>query len=510
MLLLALATSLLCAHVSTARAQDTLVIAPDEWRPALAEWTAHRESQGRTIAVEAPGDDVGALVRRVHTKSEGALRFVLLLGDVDRVPCAYRPAVAIAEWEDDDRIATDAPYADLDDDGAPDLAIGRIPAGSADESRAILARSIAYETEPRPGTWRRRLGVFAGVGGFGAQQDMALEMLTRVVLNNDVPASIETSFAYAKETSAFCPPPTGLQDEMLRMLSHGALVVAYVGHGSARHVDRMTWNGVGHPILEADAAQRIDCAAGPALLVFVACTTGRYDGKDDSLAELALRRPAGPAAVIASSRVSTPYGNGILAVELLGALFAAETPTAGELLMETKRKLVLDTGSSRTRKMLDAMASSLYQPDPEKRAVDRREHVLLYQLLGDPLLRLARPEEATVAPPSRAPAGSTVEVLVTSPVAGEALVELLPRRDAFARPKQPGRTLEEFASDHRRANVRPVASASVTLEHPDSATPVTLDIPESLPPGRYQVRVWIESGARTAAGGAMLLVSRPR
>jgi len=206
-----------------AYAQDTLVVTTDDLLPALPAWTQYRASQGHVIRVVPPGEDVATTVRAAHDASGGSLRHVVLLGDVDRVPCAYRKAVAIAEWEDDDRIATDAPYADLDGDGVPDLSIGRLPVRSADEARALLARSIEYELRPPPGMWRRRLAIIAGVGGFGAQADMALEMLTRLILNNDIPVAVETAFTYAKETSAFCPPPPRLQDGLLTTLSDGAL-----------------------------------------------------------------------------------------------------------------------------------------------------------------------------------------------------------------------------------------------------------------------------------------------
>jgi len=495
---------------SVAYADDTLVIPTDDLRPALTEWTAFRTEQGHSIRIRAPGDDVAATIRRAHERTGGALRHVLLLGDVDRVPCAYRKAVAIAEWEADDRIATDAPLADLDGDGVPDLSIGRLPAHSVDESRALLLRSIAYEENPPPGMWRRRLAVIAGVGGFGAQADMALEMVTRLILNNDVPVAVATEFTYAKESSAFCPPPPRLQDNLLRTLTEGALVVAYIGHGSAGHVDRMTWRDRRYPILEADAAQTITCAGGPPLLVFVACTTGRYDGKEDSLAEIALRRPDGPAAVIASSRVSTPYGNGILSVELLDAVYGGGEKTVGEILLRVKQRLAAAGSDLRTRKTLEAMAGSFYEADAEKRAIDRREHVLLYQLLGDPLLRLARPRAAKLAPPSKIALGSTARVLVMSPIAGEFTLELLPRRAAHALPRKPGRTADQFATDYARANVTPVVTVTGSIERPSSGTVITLDVPSDLDVGRYQLRVWIEGDDGVAAAGTTVRVTQSR
>ncbi len=504
-LLLLLAVS--AASAAEARAQDVLVVTSDDLRPALDAWTRHRRAQGHEVAVAAPGEDVAATVRGVHAASRGALRHVLVLGDTDRVPCAYAPAVAIAAWESDTRIATDAPFCDVDGDGRPDVALGRIPAHDADEARRLLARSIAYETSPPPGTWRRRLDVVAGVGGFGAQADMALEMVTRLALNRDVPPWVETGFVYAKETSAFCPPPARLQPEFLERLARGALVVAYVGHGSARHVDRMTWQGRAHPILEADAAAQLACARGAPVLVFVACSTGRYDAEEDCLAELAYRRPAGPACVVASSRVSTPYGNGILAVELLDALLVQERGTIGDAVLAAKRALVAAESERPTRVALEALAAQFYETDAAKRATDRAEHVQLYQLFGDPLLRPARPAAARLEAPSECAAGTPLRVLVRSPVAGRALLEVLPRRDANARLRRPGRDAEQLAADFAAANVRPLATGEADVATADEAVALSVDLPAGLDAGRYDVRVFVEGPEGCSAAGVALRVT---
>lgn len=499
----------LAALCTPALAQDTLVVTTDDLRPGLADWIAFRESQGRRVRVAAPGADVAAVVRAAAGMEGARLTHVLLLGDVDRVPCAYREAVAIAAWEEDDRIATDAPLADLDGDDVPDLAIGRVPASSADEARALLARSIAYENRPAGGDWPRRLGVVAGVGGFGAQQDMALEMLTRMVLNRDIPPGVATHVTYAKETSAFCPPPPRLQDTLLDTLNTGALAVAYVGHGSARHVDRMIWGETRWPILEAEAVDRMACDGGAPLLIFVACSTGKFDAADDSLAELAVRHRGGPAAVVASSRVSTPYGNGLLAVEMVHALYRGDDATAGGVLLAAKRGLLGGAGGAPSHGAVEAMAGSFYEPDPAKRARDRLEHVFLYQLFGDPLLRLARPAEATLLPPPAVVAGTAAEIAVRSPVGGRVVVELTPRRDAEARPRRPGRSEDQLAEDHARANVSPIVSAVGDVEADRSAV-VSLDVPADLPPGRYVLRAWIAGDRGGAMAGAAVHVKAPR
>ena len=96
----------LAAFCTPALAQDTLVVTTDDLRPGLADWIAFRESQGRRVRVAAPGADVAAVVRAAAGKEGARLTHVLLLGDVDRVPCAYREAVAMRASSSQAAIAT--------------------------------------------------------------------------------------------------------------------------------------------------------------------------------------------------------------------------------------------------------------------------------------------------------------------------------------------------------------------------------------------------------------------
>lgn len=496
------AAVLAAALAAPAAAQDVLVVAPKDLEPAVADWKRHRESQGRKVAVREPGTDPAAVVRAVHRESAGALRFVLLLGDVDRVPCAYVPVQATAKWERDTRIATDATFADGDGDGTPDLAVGRLPATGADEARAMLARSEAYEEDRDFSPWRRRMNVIAGTGGFGLLQDAALEQMTKRFLTRHVPPSVVVTATYGNALSPWCPPPAEFAETALERFAEGALVVAYIGHGSPTELDRVRFGAETHPILGAEHAARVEVRRGSPLAVFIACSTGKFDGARDCLAETLLRRPRGPVAVIASSRVSTPYSNGVLSKEMLEILWRDRAATAGEALLAMRRRLVADADDD-ARKQIESLASGFYDNDPARRAADRREHVFLYNLLGDPCLRLGRPDGMEVSAAPTAVPGGTVEVTGTSPFAGRALVELARRRDA---PVALGarKTPEDWRETYARANRQEVAH--VTLDVPAGAFRAALPVPADAAPGVWCIRVFVEGKDGSAAGGTDLEV----
>ena len=103
----------------------------------------------------------------------------------------------------------------------------------------------------------------------------------------------------------------------------------------------------------------------------------------------------GPVAVIAATRVTMPYGNTILGCELLRACFQDRPTAVGDVLLLAQRRVLAPTpkdepNNDQLRATLDGMAEVL-SPPPVDLAAERREHVLMYQLIGDPLLRLHRP-----------------------------------------------------------------------------------------------------------------------
>jgi hypothetical protein len=119
------------------------------------------------------------------------------------------------------------------------------------------------------------------------------------------------------------------------------------------------------------------------------------DAPHGCLGEELLLAEEGPVAVIAATRVTMPYGNTIVGCELLRACFQDRPATVGDVLRLAQRRVLSPTGTDQSNKdqlraTLDGMAQIL-SPPPVDLAAERREHVLMYQLIGDPLLRLHRP-----------------------------------------------------------------------------------------------------------------------
>lgn len=140
-----------------------LAIGPESLLPAIAPLVAARNAEGlaaRAVAIEdiyaqgATGDVDPSAVRAFIARAfaQSGTRYVLLVGgdtydyfdrldtgSVSHVPTFYRPTHPLLR-----HAPTDLPYADLDDDGRSDLALGRFPGRTAIEIERLVDKTIAH------------------------------------------------------------------------------------------------------------------------------------------------------------------------------------------------------------------------------------------------------------------------------------------------------------------------------------------------------------------------------
>jgi hypothetical protein len=394
---------------------DTLVVCPVEFRPALVEWEDARREQGHEFTIIEPPATAERLRAAIREESKsGRLKYVVLIGDVPGRGTDYRRTAAIhaagpgaaraanarttiptnyvrakvnVRWGSDAHIASDIPYADVDEDGAPDLAIGRIPADSPAEVAAILRKSIDYERQCDDSSWERRVNIASGKGGFGAVTDALVEAAARQVIQQNVPACYETQHIFPGSMDASGRTPTSFAACAREQLSAGSLAWVYMGHGRATELDRVRTPTGSESILSIGDVPKLRCGGHSPLAVLVACSTGEMDAPRDCLAEELLKAEEGPVAVIAATRITMPYGNTVLGCEMLRACFRDRPEHLGDVLRLAGRRTLTPATDDYLRTSLDSLATGL-SPQPADLEGERREHVLMYHLYGDPLLHL--------------------------------------------------------------------------------------------------------------------------
>jgi hypothetical protein len=523
-----LATLLLSTILAASpEAADTVVVCPKAFVPALEPWLAHRYRQGRRF-VHVPNTWTKEEIRNAirHTAQQGKLRAVVLVGDAEpqaeqdervrqrTVPTHLTDAVVNVKFGSEPQIATDNWYADLDDDGTPEVAVGRIPADSAEELSRLVRRILQYEQAADHTTWRQQVNFIAGVGGFGGLVDSVTEMATRQFLSEGIPAGYNTSMTYASLASPYCPDPRRFHETTVNRFNEGCLFWVYIGHGHPNGLDRITIPGGQYPILEARDVKKLKPKQGSPIAVFLACYTGAFDREQDCLAEEMLRAEGGPVAVLAGSRVTMPYAMAVMGNEMLHEYFERRPETLGEVLLNTKRRMLAapdakDVLKNANRHLLDALASVL-SPTADQLPAERLENVQLFNLLGDPLLRLSHPAQVELTAAREVVAGEAISVVGKSPVAGTCVLELCCKRDGlkFPAPDRSGflpnhATLAKLQETYVQANDRTWTRQSFPV--PAGEFSVTIETPAECR-GACQVRAFVTGNEKHALGAASLFV----
>ncbi len=455
------------AHGAVAAGSDAewIAIAPRALAQELEPLAAHRRSHGPSASsgataavvtvesIEASHPDrsrteaIRAFVR--EAASRGGARFVLLVGDAATLPPERVPAFFGGTC------ATDAGFVRLDEDSVPDRAIGRFPTSDPEEVRRLVAWTIAYETNREPAGWRRRITFLAADGGFGPALDGAIEGAVSTLLDRELPPEFDLRVLRTDESSAFGLPRDRQKEAIVDLWNGGSLIGLFAGHGAKNGLYTAGARRT-RTVFRSSDAEAIDVRGGAPFLVFFACHVGDFaqEAKDASgraapgcLATSLLLRPRGPIAVLAASEVSHPYADILMAHEM-NDLFArsADVPL-GEMLREAKARLA--KGGGAFREQVDRLAL-LFGLDQGQRDRILEYQMSLYNLVGDPAVRLARPDAVTeVRAPAQAALGAEIEVEVRCAASDGAAVIVrleLPRSAAPIRRGYPEANLRTLAT----------------------------------------------------------------
>jgi len=536
---------LLTAPLFAGSGQSThiVVVHPPMFRVALQPWVEHRSSQGYTIHLleTYPGTGINEIRQAIREQAaENPLRAILLVGDayssqakIETIPSPRVPARVVGQFGEEQDIASDSVYGDLDDDGLPEIAVGRFSVQSVAELDAIIRKTIRYENPKNPGPWLRRINLIAGVGGFSPILDGSIESAARYVYSRTIPPEYEITLTQADVKSPYCPALNRFRDETIARLNEGSLFWVYMGHGTRQALDSVHWPGRPNhsfPIFEAPDAQHVSCDRGLPIAVFLSCYTGELDAPHDCVAEELHRREAGPVAVFASSRVSMPYGMCVLGLELIEETFRPrptdEPLLLGDVILTAKRNSVLrqtenlQTGQQRSvREMVDSLAKML-DPTRERLEEQRLDHVHLFHLFGDPLLRLPMPIPVKLDAPETAKPETTITVHgilpnseKPSPGKRRAVVELaVPKsRNTVSAPKNrtfslTEESVREFNTLYARANRRVVSRVIVDVSQREFSAELPIPNLPRAEKGEYDLRVYYETPDSFGLGSRTILI----
>ncbi|MBI3856385.1 MAG: hypothetical protein HY293_11920 [Planctomycetes bacterium] len=459
-----------------------LVVAPPAFADSLDPLLDLRSKTfkvavARTDDIQAkfgPGPEgVEKLVKRVGPA------FLLLAGDADTVPTFVLKGGYVSDrFASDPDLATDYPYGAV---------TGRFPADTVAELEAMAAKTVEYETRLAGGRWQKRISFVTGEANFGTVIDEILERQFNSVVTGKIPMAYDVETAFAKPSSKYCFYPPKFAANALRMLNEGSLFFAYVGHGYRDGFDDVRYKDDVHPILEKKDAKKIEVRDGLPIMVVIACSTGEFDSAVDCIGEELFKRRRGPVAFIVGSRITQPYGNGLLGHKLVEQVFAKRAATIGEALWQAKAA-VIDKDDSALRLQADTIASTIQGPaslEPMRRDVVRH-----YNLFGDPALRIRRPAEDIELTPRGFPGPGRTFFVTGRSKDGPVDVTFECARDRFCHPTDLEGEDAEAQIGRRYAN----ANNKVIVRSPTAAAEgrfeIEVELPENLKPGKYFLKAY--------------------
>jgi hypothetical protein len=485
-----------------------VVVTAPAFREAVQPLCDHRKAEGLRVVVVQTTDMLSdkeiragdAVKLREHVtklcRDHRGTSYVLLVGAVEagKLDDAGKKVVpplagTVSRMKGQ---PTDNGYGCLDDDRLPTVAVGRFPARTEDEARAMVRKTLEFERDRLPGAWRRRLTVFAGVPAYNPIVDKLVEGLAMARLDRIDPSWTGRAI-YHNAQSRFCVPDGLLQKMALQYEQDGQAFTLYLGHsgpdgfygGTARYLDGSDW-------------AKLKIGRGKGVFATFGCNGCQLRGSDgEGYGLAAVRNPDGPAAVLGSHGICFAAMVQLAADGLFESTFTGNMPERlGGSWLALKAGLARGKIDHVTYGMLDAVDGNSKIPQ----ATQRQEHLEMFVLLGDPALRLpAIASDVELKADGEASVGSTLTISGSVParLAG-AKVKLTLERTAGSVPTDlepmpkddPLGKLKDrvMRANHERANRFVLAAKD--CEARDGRFEAKLELPASLPWKRVLLRAY--------------------
>jgi len=270
-------------------------------------------------------------------------RYVVLFGDGNWNFKGYNPAKYPIEpnivppylaWEDpwQGEVPDDNRYVDLNDDGNPELALGRIPVDNPDEANAVVDKLITYDEDERTAYWQRQAVFVAdydpAIGDFAGISDQ--------IIADYMPSDLLFQRIYRNITH---PDADAVRQAITQAIDQGAWMLQYAGHGSPT-----TWmKGQGWTLADIEALTN---AGRYPFVSTYNCLDGyfAYPGVP-SIAETMLRKAnAGSIAAISPTGLGTTNDQEQFRTTLMTVMFQDDVRGLGDALLIAKQRFYQQHG----------------------------------------------------------------------------------------------------------------------------------------------------------------------
>ncbi|WP_033147607.1 type IX secretion system sortase PorU [Prevotella sp. P6B1] len=265
---------------------------------------------------------------------------------------------------DDEEVIQQANGSSSSYNGQPDVAVGRLPARTADQANILVDKIISYAQNEYGGAWQNEICMMGDDGNDNSHMKTA----------DQVAKMIETSFpnynvdkiywdAYERTSSSTGYSYPDVTQLIKQQLEKGALIMNYCGHGAAY--------ALSHEMVMKLKDFETQQSNYLPLWMTASCDIMPFDGQEDNIGEtVMLNSKGGGIAFFGTTRTVYASYN-----EVMNLAFTRQVLTPGISIGEAVR---------------------LAKCELVSKGSDLTPNKLQYTLLGDPALRLATPKQQIV------------------------------------------------------------------------------------------------------------------
>lgn len=255
------------------------------------------------------------------TNWKKAPRFAALVGDASYDPKNY---LGVGDFDivptklietNFNETATDDWFVDVNNDSIPDIAIGRLPVRTPQESIAMVSKIITYDrTEQVP-----RVILFADhFDGYDFES-------ASTQLQPLIPGAFSVTDIRRAQVG-----DSNARTQLIGAINRGARFINFYGHGSSR-----LWTDA--QILSADDAPALLNYERLAMFDAMTCLNGLFQNPTiESLGEALMKASGGAVAVWASSGMTDPAAQQVMNQQAVQMLFNGSSLTIGEITAQAK------------------------------------------------------------------------------------------------------------------------------------------------------------------------------
>lgn len=319
---------------------DLIIITHKNWAAQANDWATYRRAQNLSVEVVDVEDvydefnfgvlnalSIRSFLKYASSNWNTLPKYVLLIGDATYDPKNYTgggnnnfiPTKMVDTFFTE--TGSDDALADFNDDGLTELAIGRLPVRNGETVTQLLNKVTAFEKTVGQGFSRGVIFASDLPNGYDFEG-----LSSR--LRNQLPQSVNSYMINRGSTDG--------RAKLLAEINNGRFFVNYSGHGtSSAWIDGSFFSSPDALRLTNDNLS---------IFTMLTCLNGYFINADstpasDGLAEVLLKAQNGAVASWASSGLTTPDVQEIMATRFYGQLGAGNFTRLGDLIKDAKTSI---------------------------------------------------------------------------------------------------------------------------------------------------------------------------